>query len=145
MNKRTMALAVLGTLGLAFGAAAADHGLAVGVPTNDRARLQTVATNDDKDHGEKFHWVTGTITAWDQNSHTFTLRDTAHKNKGQVLTFTVNEKTMVEGMDAKVGQHAKVKYTDKGGVNLAHHVFVGQRAIKEHKQEKAAENPLSQK
>jgi len=143
MNKRAVVFAVIGTLGLALTAQAADQGLHVGVPTLDRARVQSVATDDDKDHTEKFHWVTGTITRWDQSSHTFSLRDTAHKNKGQVLTFTVNEKTMVEGMDTKVGQHAKVKYTNKGGVNLAHHVFVGQRAIREHKEEKAQEHALT--
>jgi hypothetical protein len=92
------------------------------------------------DHGGKnFKWANGTITSFNSSGNTFVLQDTQGKDKQEVnQTFTWNEKTTFEGVEKKVGERAKVKYTkSKDGTLLAHHVFVGKKAIKSHKEEKS--------
>ena len=140
--KKPLLVAVLCTFGLAFAVQAADNGAAVRVP-GAHDQLKSATVSEDKDQAsDKIHWKNGTIIRWDAASKTFVLRDTTGKNRGHETTFTWNDKTMLEGMETKVGQRAKVKYSEQGSVNIARHVFVGRRAINAHKEDKAAENAI---
>lgn len=94
----------------------------------------------DDDDDKNFKWANGTITNWDPASKTFVLRTQEGGKKKRVVneTFSWNEKTTVEGAETKVGQRAKVKFTKKkDGTMIAHHVFIGKRAINSHKEEKS--------
>ena len=67
----------------------------------------------------------GTITAWDDASKTFKVKD---KN-GKEWDFSWNEATKVHGTP-KVGEVVKLDYTkDKDGKSWATHVFVGKEEV----------------
>ena len=140
--KKLLILTVLGLFGVSGAVLAAGSGFGAGRAGAQLGRATSTVANEGK--SERIRWTNGTITNWDERSKTFVLRENQGRKKGtRDVTFTWNDKTMVEGMETKVGQHVKVKYTSSGSTNLAHHVFVGQRAIKEHKEDKAAEKAAS--
>lgn len=71
----------------------------------------------------------GTITAWDEATKTFTIKD----KDGKEWTFEWNDKTMVHGA-GKVGEMVKLQYTkDADGKMWASHVFVGKEEIEKSK------------
>lgn len=73
----------------------------------------------------KVDHVKGTITAWDDATRTFTVKD----KDGKEWSFQWNEKAKVHGTP-KVGEMVKLNFTkDEGGKMWAEQVFVGKEEI----------------